>query len=330
MKELSPNFSCQNRCAIVKFRNFAAVKTLFSIIGPTGIGKTRLAIQAAQLLGTEILSCDSRQFYREMKIGTAVPTAAELAEAPHHFIGNLSVNDYYSLGQYETEALGVLSEIFAKHDFAVLVGGSGMYEKALTEGLNDLPEANTEIQAELAEIFQQQGIEKLQEMLQERDPDYFNIVDKENPRRLLRALDIIQQTGRTYTANISSPQSSRNFKVIRVGIDAPRETVYERINFRVEQMLRAGLLEEAKNLLPYRHLTALNTVGYSELFDHFDGNCDLKTAVEAIKRNSRRYAKRQMTWNRKLKEVHWLPFGYSDSDLISLMQELTGKIVPQP
>ena len=246
-------------------------KRVFSIVGPTGIGKTRLAILAAQHLGTEILSCDARQFFKEMPIGTAAPDENELAQARHHFIGNLSVANEYSIGQYETDALKKLEDLFQKYDDVVLAGGSGMYEKALTEGLNDLPQANEENQKKLQEIYENQGIEALQKLLKESDEDYHNIVDRENPRRLARALDIIWQTGKPYSQNIVKPLDKRDFEVIRIGISADRETIYDRINRRVDIMMEKGLLKEAENLLPYRNQTALQTVGYTELFKYLDG-----------------------------------------------------------
>lgn len=294
------------------------MKRLISIIGTTGIGKTRLAIDLAKRLDTEIISCDSRQFYRELKIGTAMPTEAELAEAKHYFVGNLSIDDYYSIGQYEQDALKKLNEIFAEKDIAIMVGGSGMYEKAVVEGMNDLPEADEDHQKKLNEILKNHGIEALQKLLQEMDPEYFATVDKDNPRRLLRAIDIIWQTGKTYTENLSLPKPKRDFETIRIGIDAPREIIYERINRRVDQMMEKGLLEEAKGLISDRDKVALQTVGYAELFRYFDGEWDLEFAVSEIKKNSRRYAKRQMTWNRKLENVNWVRFDNSLSEALSL------------
>lgn len=298
------------------------MKRLISIVGTTGIGKTRLAIDLANHLETEIISCDSRQFYKEMKIGTAMPTESELAEAKHHFVGNLSVNDYYSIGLYEHEALEKLDKIFAKKDVAIMVGGSGMYEKAVVEGLNDLPEADEENQKKLIDIFETQGIEPLQKLLAELDPEYFSVVDKDNSRRLLRAIDIIWQTGKTYTENLSLPKPQRKFETFRIGIQAPREIIYERINRRVDIMMENGLQEEAKGLIADRDKVALQTVGYSELFKYFDGEWDLDFAVSEIKKNSRRYAKRQMTWNRKLGNVNWVNYDNSVEEALSLLKNL--------
>ena len=297
-------------------------KTLISIIGSTGIGKTKLAIEMAKHFGTEIISCDSRQFFKEMKIGTATPTDEELAQAKHHFIGHLSVQEYYSIGQYEEDALEKIEEIFEKNDFAVLVGGSMMYEKAVVEGLNDLPEANAENQEKLQKILDEEGLEKLQEILKNLDEEYYNVVHKENPRRLLRAIDVIWQTGRKYSEIIAEPKHKRDFKVIRIGITAPREIMYERINLRVDKMLEKGLIDEVKSLTKYQKLVPLQTVGYTEIFKYLEGTWDLDFAIEEIKKNSRRYAKRQETWNRKVENVTWLPYDYSEEQLHEILSKI--------
>lgn len=297
-------------------------KTLISIIGSTGIGKTKLAIEMAKHFGTEIISCDSRQFFKEMKIGTATPTDEELAQAKHHFIGHLSVQDYYSIGQYEEDALEKIEEIFEKNDFAVLVGGSMMYEKAVVEGLNDLPEANAENQEKLQKIWDEEGLEKLQEILKNLDEEYYNVVHKENPRRLLRAIDVIWQTGRKYSEIIAEPKHKRDFKVVRIGITAPREIMYERINLRVDKMLEKGLIDEVKSLTKYQKLVPLQTVGYTEIFKYLEGTWDLDFAIEEIKKNSRRYAKRQETWNRKVENVTWLPYDYSEEQLHEILSKI--------
>lgn len=257
-----------------------------------------------------------------MKIGTAMPTDEELAEAKHHFVGNLSVNDYYSIGLFEEEALQKLDEIFARKNVAIMVGGSGMYEKAVVEGMNDLPVADEENQQKLISIFENEGVEVLQKMLEELDPDYFSVVDKDNPRRLFRAIDIIWQTNKTYTENLSTPKAKRDFETFRIGIDAPREVIYERINLRVDKMMKNGLLEEARGLIADRDKVALQTVGYSELFRYFDGEWDLDFAVSEIKKNSRRYAKRQTTWNRKLENVNWVNYDNSLQEALSLLNKL--------
>ena len=296
------------------------MKKLISIIGTTGIGKTKLAIEIAKHFDTEIISCDSRQFFREMKIGTAAPSAEELSEVPHHFIGNLSVENYYSIGQFEKEAIEKIEELFTRKDVVVLVGGSMMYEKSVLEGLNDLPEANVENQEKLETIFNEKGIEPLQEILQKLDPEYFAIVDKDNPRRLFRAIDIIWQTGKSYTENISEQVKKRNFEFIRIGIEAPREIIYERINHRVDQMIEVGLVKEAQLLIPFQNNLALKTVGYSELFKYFNNEWTFDFAIDEIKKNSRRFAKRQLTWYRKETNIHWVNFENSVQESLSLLE----------
>ncbi|MBU4538672.1 MAG: tRNA (adenosine(37)-N6)-dimethylallyltransferase MiaA [Weeksellaceae bacterium] len=301
------------------------MKKLISIIGTTGIGKTKLAIEVAKHFGAEIVSCDSRQFFKEMKIGTATPSEEELAEVPHHFIANLSVKDYYSIGQFEKEAIQKIEDLFSENDVVVLVGGSMMYEKAVIEGLNDLPEANEENQEKLEKIFNEEGIVSLQKILENEDPEYFKIVDKDNPRRLFRAVDIIWQTGKTYTENISQQVKKRDFEVIRIGIQAPREIIYERINQRVDKMMAEGLVDEVKSLRPYRKHLSLQTVGYAELFRFFDKEWSLDFAVEEIKKNSRRFAKRQLTWYRKETNIHWVNFENSLQESLSLLVNLNIK-----
>ncbi|MCX8526063.1 tRNA (adenosine(37)-N6)-dimethylallyltransferase MiaA [Chryseobacterium formosus] len=305
------------------------MKTLISVVGTTGIGKTKLAIELANHFDTEIISCDSRQFFSEMKIGTAAPSEDELSQAKHHFIGQLSVKNFYSIGQFEHDSLELLDRLFEKYDIVIMVGGSMMYEKAVIEGLNDLPEANEENQEKLENIWKTEGIEKLQEMLKDLDPEYYENVDIHNQRRLLRAIDVIWQTQKTYSENISHDKNPRKFKTIRIGIEAPREEIYERINLRVDKMIENGLLEEAKNLDELRksqegkNLASLNTVGYSELFKYFDGEWELEFAVSEIKKNSRRFAKRQLTWYRKEDNIHYLQLGYSQKDFDGLIEYIS-------
>ena len=301
------------------------MKKLISIIGTTGIGKTKLAIEIAKHFETEIISCDSRQFFKEMNIGTATPSKEELAEVPHHFIQHLSVEDYYSIGQFEKDAIEKIEELFQKHNIVVLVGGSMMYEKAVIGGLHDLPEANEENQHKLEQILEEDGIEKLQHILKELDPEYFDKVDRDNPRRLFRAIDIIWQTGKTYSKNIAPQMNQRDFEVIRIGLQAPRETIYERINQRVDLMVENGLLNEAKSLIPFKNNLALQTVGYSELFKYFGRIWPLDFALEEIKKNSRRFAKRQLTWYRKEENINWVNFENSVQESLSLLHTLNIK-----
>lgn len=256
-----------------------------------------------------------------MPIGTAAPSPEELNEIPHHFIGNLSVTDDYSIGQFEIDALQKLDSLFQKHDTIIMVGGSMMYEKAVIEGLNDLPDANEQNQKQLLKIWQEEGIEALQQLLKQLDEPYFCIVDKNNPRRLLRAIDVIWQTGSLYSELIAQPKHERAFRTIRIGIEAPRDTIYERINQRVDKMMENGLLEEAQKLIPYQDKTALQTVGYKELFQYFNGAWNLNFAIDEIKKNSRRFAKRQLTWYRKEEHIHWVNFQNPLKESLSLLSE---------
>lgn len=298
------------------------MKTLISIVGTTGIGKTKLAIDLAKHFSSEIISCDSRQFFRKMEIGTAAPTAEELAQVPHHFVGNLDVTDDYSIGRFETDALAKLDELFVKFPVVVMVGGSMMYEKALISGLNDLPEANEENQDKLQSIWDEQGLEGLQTILKNLDEAYYQKVDLENPRRLLRAIDVSWQTGKKYSDLIEEPKAKRDFSVIRIGIEAPREIIYERINKRVEMMLEKGLLDEVKALVDFQKLVALNTVGYSEIFKFLNHEWSLEFAVQEVKKNSRRFAKRQLTWYRKETDINWVNYQNSLQESLSLLKKL--------
>ena len=298
------------------------MKNLISIVGTTGIGKTNLAISLAKTFKTEIISCDSRQFFKEMNIGTAKPSKEELSQVPHHFIGQISVEDYYSIGKFEEESTEKLEELFQTKDEVILVGGSMMYEKAVIEGLNNLPKADDVNQIKLQMLLNNEGLEHLQDLLKNLDPDYYAKVDLQNPRRLLRAIDIIWQTGKTYTENIADAKSQRNFNTIRIGIEAPREIIYQRINDRVDMMMENGLLEEVEKLIPYKNLVALKTVGYSELFKYFEGEFTLDFAIEEIKKNSRRFAKRQLTWYRKEENIHWVNFENPVEESLSLLKLL--------
>ena len=284
-------------------------KKLIIITGPTAIGKTGLAVFLAKQLKTEIISFDSRQFYKEMKIGTAVPTDDELAEAPHHFIQNLSIHDEYTVGDFERDALKKLEELFQKYDSVVMVGGSGMFEKAVTEGLDEFPEVDKAIRQNLNQEFEMYGIEPLQKELLKADLDYYNQVDLNNPMRIIRALEICRGTGKPFSSFRKKQSAQRNFNILKIGLQLPREEIYERINHRVDMMMEEGLLDEVRSLYEFKHLNSLQTVGYRELFDYLEGKFDLEFAVGEIKKNTRRYAKRQLTWYRKDENTHWFsPF----------------------
>ncbi|MBL7817426.1 MAG: tRNA (adenosine(37)-N6)-dimethylallyltransferase MiaA [Saprospiraceae bacterium] len=277
----------------------SAKKKLIVIGGPTASGKTAYAIQLAKQHETEIISADSRQFYKEMSIGTAKPTPAELAQAKHHLIGNLSIHNSYSVGDFERDALAILNAIFEKKDVAIMVGGTGLYIRAVCEGLDEFPEVPLSIRQEFEDLFEKQGIEFLQKILQEVDYEYFTQVDIQNPMRLIRALSVWKVSGKPFSSFRSGEKVVRNFEPVYLALDWPREVLYDRINRRVDAMMTEGLLDEAQTLYPFRHLNALQTVGYTELFAHFDGQMTLTEAVDKIKQHSRNYAKRQMTWFRK-------------------------------
>ena len=281
---------------------------LVSISGPTGIGKTTWAIRLARHYKTEILSADSRQFYREMRIGTAVPTPEELQSAPHHFIQHKSIHESYSVGDFRREALERIRELFRHHRLVILVGGSGLYLDAVTRGLDEFPKVPPHIRKDLNSTYEKGGISPLQELLAEKDPEYHARVDLNNPHRLIRALEICLGTGKPYSSFIGNRKAPDFFTHIPLGLQAEREVVYARIEARVEQMMEAGLLEEARGLYPFRELSALQTVGYQELFAYFEGKQDLAAAVQEIAKNTRRFAKRQGTWLRRNPDIHWIPY----------------------
>jgi tRNA dimethylallyltransferase len=282
---------------------------LVVVCGPTASGKTALAIQLAQQFKTEVLSADSRQFYKEIPIGTATPTAEELSMVPHHFVGNLSITEEYNAGKFEQDALKVLDKLFKKHNVMISVGGAGMYIDALCNGFDDLPEVDPNIRNYLNKQLKEKGIESLQKKLEIFDSEYFEIVDKNNPQRIIRALEVCISTDKTYTSFLKREKKERPFHILKLGLDIEREKLYETINKRVDVMFERGLVEEAQSVYPQKELNALNTVGYSELFRHFAGELSLEQAKFAIKQNSRRYAKRQLTWFRRDEEIHWFkPF----------------------
>lgn len=293
-------------------------KILLSVVGPTAIGKTALAISLAQYFGTEIISSDSRQFYREMKIGTAVPNEKELTLANHHFIQHKSILDPYSVGDFEKDALQVLEKIFSVKNFAIMVGGSGLYNDAVRFGLDEFPKIDSDIREKLNIIFQEDGIEKLQELLKKDDFMYYGKVDLENPHRIIRALEVYRSTGKPYSSFLGKAKKPRLFKTITIGLEADRPLLYERINSRVDCMIDNGLVSEVNALKSHKERNALQTVGYKELFHYLDGNWTLEFAISEIKKNTRRFAKRQMTWLKK-KDVVWVPYNIELKELISIV-----------
>lgn len=286
-------------------QHFSHNKTLISIVGPTAIGKTGLAIQLAQHYSTDILSCDSRQFYKEMTIGTAVPSTSELAQAKHHFIQNISIHEKYSVGDFERDGLKFLDDYFQTNDVCIMVGGSGLYEKAITTGFDIFPEIDPIFREQLNQELETDGIEKLQIELKQVDPIYYEEVDIYNKQRVIRALEIYRGSGQPFSKFRNQDLNKRPFNIIKIGLELPRQEMYDRINQRVDIMMNEGLLDEAKSLYPLKELNALQTVGYRELFDFFEDKIDLNFANEEIKKNTRRFAKRQMTWFKKDQDVNW-------------------------
>jgi tRNA dimethylallyltransferase len=280
-------------------------KTLIVVVGPTAIGKTALAIELAQFYKTEIISADSRQFFKEMNIGTAKPSAEELAAATHHFINSHTIKTLFSVGDFEVEALKLMDELFQKHQVLIMVGGSGLYIDAVCKGLDDLPEIDLNIREALNEQLATEGIEAIKNRLQELDPEYYEKVDQSNPQRMIRGLEVVLSTGQKLSSFLTANKKERPFKIVKIGLNTDRALLYERINHRVDLMIEAGLLEEVKSLLPYRQYNALNTVGYSELFNYLDGKTDLASAIDMIKQNTRRFAKRQLTWFRRDENTVW-------------------------
>ena len=280
-------------------------RNLIIIAGPTAIGKTSLSIEIAKIYNCPILSADSRQFYKEMDIGTSKPTDIEMEGVPHYFINSRSVTDEYNVGKYENDAINLIETLFQTNSCIILVGGSGLFINAVCCGFDELPQANEEIRNEINLLFTRQGIEGLQQALKKHDINYYLKVDLNNIRRISRALEVFLITGKTYTELRKGEIKNRNFNIIKIGLNALRPLLYSRINQRVDQMMLDGLLNEVKSLQKFKHLNALQTVGYKELFNYLEGNADFKSTIELIKRNTRRYAKRQLTWFLKDKEIEW-------------------------
>ncbi|MBQ7963567.1 MAG: tRNA (adenosine(37)-N6)-dimethylallyltransferase MiaA [Alistipes sp.] len=280
-------------------------KTLIVIVGPTGSGKTDLSIRVAEHYACPIISTDSRQFYRGIPIGTAQPDNEQLKRVEHHFIASHELTDDFNCGAYEVAALKRLEELFYKHDTVVAVGGSGLYVKALCEGMDDLPEVEPALRQQLSDRLKREGLEALAEQLRELDPTFYEVVDRKNPARVLRALEVCIATGKPYSALRTGVKRERPFNIVKIGVTMERTVLYERIDRRVDIMVEAGLEQEARKVYPLRHLNSLQTVGYREMFDYFDGSISRDEAIELIKRNSRRYAKRQLTWFGRDGEIEW-------------------------
>jgi len=275
------------------------------LLGPTGVGKTNFSFHLAEKFTSPIISSDSRQFYRELKIGTAAPTEEELSLVKHYFVGSHSIFDAYNAGQYEQDVLQLLDELFVKHSVVLLVGGSMMYIDAVCNGMDDIPTVDEEIRTYWQQIYAEKGLVFVQEELKRLDPVHYLEVDLQNYKRILHALEICTQTGKPYSTLRTGERKQRNFNILKIGLNRPRPELYDRINHRVDVMMHEGLLEEASRFFSFKHLNALNTVGYKELYDYMDGKCSLDEAVQMIKQDSRRYAKRQMTWFNRDKDIFW-------------------------
>ncbi len=297
-------------------------KTLIVVVGPTAIGKTALGIKLAQHFNTEIISADSRQFFKEMSIGTAVPDPDELAAAKHHFIQHISIEQKYSVGDFEKNALKKIDELFKTNDIAIMVGGSGLYVDAVCNGLDKFPEIDEKTKEYVAHLYEEKGLEAITTLLKEKDPEHYNTIELQNPHRVLRAVEVCLASGKPYSSFLKKGKITRPFNIIKIGLEAERATIYNRINRRVDIMIENGLLDEAKKLIEFKHLNALNTVGYKELFQHFDGEIDLDFAVAEIKKNTRRFAKRQLTWYRKDNTINWFNYTSPIQSIIDFIESI--------
>lgn len=296
------------------------MKNLVVILGPTGIGKTELSIEIAKILDTEIISADSRQIYGELSIGTAAPNFQQLHTVKHHLVQEISIHNYFNVSHFEQMAIKRLNNIFEKHDNAVMAGGSMMYIDVVCKGIDDIPDIDIDTRNQIWERYEKEGLEPLRFELKKIDPDYYEIADLKNPKRIIHALEIYYMTGKPYTSFLTRQKRTRDFNIIKIGLNTDRTILYNNINRRVDKMVEAGLIDEAKGLYPYRHLNSLNTVGYRELFNHFDGSITLDEAIEQIKANSRKYARKQLSWFRRDKEIHWFEPSQKD-DIINLLKE---------
>lgn len=298
--------------------------TLVAIIGPTAVGKTETGVLLAERFSSEIISADSRQMYRELKIGTALPSPEQLSRVKHHLVGNLSIHDYYNASMFEQEVLGLLSGLFNHNPIVFMVGGSTLYINSVFHGIDDLPTVDPELRQDLQKQYQEQGIEFLRMKLKMLDPDYYQRVDLKNPNRLLKAIEISLMTGKPYSSLLTAPTVKRDFSIIKIGLNMEREILFNRINQRVDEMFEHGLLEEAYSLFPFKHLNSLNTVGYKEIFQYFEERISLDEAKEQIKKNTRNYAKRQLTWFKRDKEINWFEPSATEEILLHIKRNING------
>ncbi len=281
------------------------MKTLIVIVGPTGVGKTALCLEVAERLGTFIINADSRQIFRDIPIGTAAPTAEEQKRVKHFFVGKLHINDYYNASMFENDVIKLLDKLFGEKDNIIMSGGSMMYVDAVCNGIDDIPSVNENIRQQVKSLYEADGLDIIKEKLKKLDPEYFEIVDKNNPKRVIHALEICLSTGKTYTSFRTNTKKERNFRIIKIGLNRDRDELYSRIDKRVDLMIENGLIEEAKQMYPHKELNSLNTVGYKELFNYFDGKCTLDEAIFKIKSNTHKYCRKQLTWFKRDKDIHW-------------------------
>lgn len=293
---------------------------MIAIVGPTAVGKTALSIQLAKHFHTEIISADSRQIFKELEIGTAKPSKEELQQVPHHFIDIKSIHEKYDAGQYGREALALVNELFKKYDALILCGGSGLYVKALLEGFDDMPEANEELRQAIISEYKSKGLAWLQEEVKTHDPEFFATVDPQNPQRLMRALELVKTSGKKIHELRKRKKTELGFEVVKIGLELPREELYQRINQRMDAMIAAGLFEEAIQFFPYKKLNALQTVGYREIFDYLEGKYDKAEAIRLLKQNSRHYAKRQLTWFKRDPSIHWF-YPHETEKIVQLLMK---------
>jgi len=299
------------------------MNTLLVLLGPTGVGKTEWSLKIAEALKSPILSADSRQIYKGMVVGTAAPTSAQLSRVPHYFVGTLSPEDYYSASEYERDALSLLQELYKQYPAVVMTGGSMMYIDAVCKGIDDIPTIDETLRNELQELYLKEGVDPIRQQLKILDPVFYNEVDLKNPKRVIHALEVCLMAGKPYSSLRTNPEKKRPFRIVKIGFTREREELYDRINRRVDQMIEEGLVEEARGFYPQRRLNSLNTVGYKELFDYFDGKCTLEFAIEKIKQHSRNYARKQLTWFKKDKETVWINLSDENEDVIGKILKLS-------
>ena len=281
------------------------MKTLIVIVGPTGVGKTELCLKVAEAFGTVIVNADSRQIFKEIPVGTAAPTIAERRRIRHYFVGNLHIDQYYNASMFENDVIALLDTLFKEKDYVIMSGGSMMYVDAVCNGIDDIPTVDTATRSKVMREYEEKGLDYICGRLEELDPEYYSVVDKRNPKRVIHAVEICLSTGRTYTSFRVNAKKDRPFNIIKVGLTLEREQLYERIDGRVDRMVAVGLIQEAEKMYPYRNLNSLNTVGYKELFDYFDGKCTLEEAVFRIKCDTHKYCRKQLTWFKRDKDIHW-------------------------